>query len=129
MRPIRTVDLTHDQLADALRNAALGDRPIQAAVELLIAHNRSGHWLRRRPFIDHIHTVQDGATLYADVAWHAVAELADRRMGLTDTDSEVGVLRVAASLAAGPLGETLNACDAHNRSLIVDAITHAGGDL
>lgn len=129
MTPICADDLTHDQLVQALRNSAAGCSTTEAAIELLIEHNRSsGHWLRREPFRRNIHIEQDGPKLYGDVHWNRIKKIADLRIGLPDTDSEVGVLRVAASLAVGDLGHAMNSCDPRNRELISNAVAHAGGN-
>lgn len=121
------------ELATALRRDAAGYLPAMAAVELLIAHR---HWLSRGPFrrccVSWLPEDDEGPAVAA-VDWAAVAALLAGDVDgepLTDTDSERGVLAVAASIAAGhkcDLGTTLLACDAANVRRIADAVLTAGG--
>lgn len=125
---MNATDLPFGQLIDALRAAAEGIPATEAAVELLIAHNGDGHWLRREPFLRDVVLLEDDGKRYADVDWESLGEAA-RRPGnaMFDTDSEIGVLRVACSIARGWLGDALSSCDRGNVELIVDAVRHAGG--
>lgn len=130
-------DLTPAGLVDALRNAAEGIPNVEAAVELLIGHNGNSHWLHRLPFLTHVVIVggnHEEPDLFADVDWEALDRLAHHPdtqpagVGpIFDTESELGVLRVACSIARGWLGDALTSCDQHNVGLIVEAIKRAGG--
>jgi hypothetical protein len=121
------------ELAAALRRDAEGYLPTVAAVELLIAH---GHWLSRGPFrrccVSWLPDDDEGPAVAA-VEWSAVAALLAGQVAdepLFDTDSERGVLAVAASIAAGhpcDLGSVLLSCDAANVRRIADAVLNAGG--
>lgn len=121
---ISVADLTHDQLCAALRVAAKGIPDETAAVELLIAHE---HWLHRDPFLDHVEVViATSEGVVVDVYWDGLQHLINEGR-LSDTRSEVGVLRIAVLLAAGWLGDVLTSCDRHNVHLIAAAVLTAGG--
>lgn len=123
--------VTPAELVEALRRDAAGYLPAVAAVELLITHR---HWLGRSPFaarVDWLPEDDEGPAMAA-VDWDAVAALlaGDGDEPLYDTDSERGVLAVAASIAAGhrcDLGSALLACDVTNVRRIADAVLTAGG--
>jgi hypothetical protein len=115
-----------DELADALRRGAEGDRACEAAVELLAGHR---HWLRREPFRALVAwcPADDVYPAAAAVGWPAIEQLL--ASGLPDTGAERAVLGVAVSLAIGPLYEAASSCDEHNRRLIAAAVDGAMGDL
>jgi hypothetical protein len=100
----------------------------QAAVELLIAHQR---WLGRGDFVGwFVRLVADSAGgVLAVVSWRAaVRALAAGR--LPCSDSEGHVLRIAASIAEGvpvDLGECLSTLDGANGGLVADAVLRAAG--
>lgn len=125
--------VTVAELAAALRRDAEGYLPTMAAVELLIAHR---HWLSRDPFrcwcVSWLAADDEGPAV-ATIAWNATAALLAGQLipgEPRDTDSERGVLAVAASIAAGhpcDLGSALLACDQTNVRRIADAVRTAGG--
>jgi hypothetical protein len=116
-------------LAAALRAHAEGLYCAQAAVELLIGHQR---WLCREDFVGRFvrlvpHVAGDG--VLAVVAWRAaVRALSTGR--LPCSGGEGRVLRIAASIAEGvpvDLAECLSTIDSVNIGLVVDAVYRAGG--
>lgn len=117
-------DLPPDALATALREGARGYLPLEAGVELLIAH---GVWLRRKDFRTFVAYAADltspaGAPM-ALVAWADVV-LAD----LPASSSESAVLRIAASLADDVpvwLRTAASGLDETNLALVTDAIAWA----
>jgi hypothetical protein len=115
-------------LAAALRAHADGLYHLQAAVGLLIGHQR---WLRRDDFVARFIRVVPGSTgdLVAFVGWRAaVRALAGGRLACSA--SEACVLRIAASIAEGvavDLRDCLSALDAANADLVVRAALAAGG--
>lgn len=126
-------DTTIAELAAALRRDAAGFLPAMAAVELLIAHR---HWLSRGPFrrgcVCWLPDDDEGPAV-ATIDWAATVALLNAKIPgepVGDTDSERGVLAVAASIAAGhpcDLGSALLACDTTNVGRIADAVRTAGG--
>ena len=101
----------------------------EAAVELLIGHQR---WLDRDDFVDGFVETGEGWSDGRPMAWvdwpAAVAALDTGR--LVCSGSEAGVLRVAASIAAGgrvDLGDVLAGLDGRNLVLVAAAVLHAGG--
>ncbi len=125
--------VTLTEVAQAMRRNAAGYLPAMAAVELLIAHR---HWLSRSPFLRRVDWLpdddQDPRPTMAAVDWDAVAALlaGESDEPLFDSDSERGVLAVAASIAAGhpcDLGSALLTCDEANVRRIADAVLTAGG--
>ncbi|MFC5996902.1 hypothetical protein ACFQE5_22080 [Pseudonocardia hispaniensis] len=120
------------QLVAGLRAHAAGDLTAVAAVELLIAH---GHWLDRAPFRELTEWWPgDEHPAFAAPDWGRLDNLAHHphgqpaRLGpVFDTGSELGVLKVACSLAAGWLGETVTSCDRTNVRLLAAAVLAAGG--
>ena len=113
----------------ALRAHANGLYCLQAAVELLIGHQR---WLCRDDFVGRfvrlVPGLAGGGTL-AVVSWRAaVRALAAGR--LPCSDGEEHVLRIAAGIAVGvpvDLRECLSILDETNVGLVVDAVRHANG--
>jgi len=120
-------DLSFVELATAMRAYADGPRQ-RAAVELLIEHR---HWLLREPFRSRVdyYSAQEAfsGVALADPDWAALGAMADDRSALHDTDSEIGVLRVACSIGGGWLGAALTSCDQTNVQLIGQAVLTAGG--
>lgn len=111
-----------------LRAQAQGLYVDEAAAELLIGHRV---WLDRGDFVDGFVEVAPGLgeTVMAVVDWQAAVEALEAGR-LPCSDSEAGMLRVAASLAAGApvdLGEALTGLDEFNLGLVAAAVTHAGG--
>ncbi len=124
---------TVDQLATALRMQSVGDLARSAAVKLLIGHV---HWLRRDVLLRRTlwWPADENGPAMAAIEWSRVQRLLDSDLDevteqdvLFDSRSEQGVLRVAASIANGWLGDTLTSCDRQNVALIVDAVRAAGG--
>jgi hypothetical protein len=115
-------------LADALRAWARGLYPVEAAVELLIAH---GTWLRRGDFLDACTGPCEGPAGEDDwsmvwIDWPAVAAFEG-----ASSSSEWRIRQIAAELAgtntSEPLGELLSSLDDTNTGLVLDAIAHARG--
>lgn len=121
---------TVEQLAAALR-AYADVQPERAAIELLIGHNRDGHWLSRRPFrrrVSWFPADDETDEPMAEVDWDALkVKVNERREELVDTGSEVAVLAVACSIARGALEQSATSCDVHNRGLIAVAVVDALG--
>lgn len=126
----------HLDLIDGLRNWADGFSADRAAVELLIEH---GSWLTRSDFIDQcVDIVPDDELVDPDrpvsiIDWENVFQALTG--GLPASDSEVGMLRIAASLGAGHpvnLRYALVGLDARNAAAVVDAVitaTQSGDDV
>jgi hypothetical protein len=102
-----------------------------AAVELLIGH---AVWLRHNDFVDgFVHTVDElaGEVALAWVDWEAAVRALDAGR-LPCSGSEVGLLRVAASIAERipvDLGDALSSLDDHNLALVAEAVLRAGGRI
>ena len=112
-----------DRMNQALRAWADGYSPDAAAVELLIAHNC---WLHRGDFHRYLETghTADGQELTA-IDWEGLLEI--RTRGLIASSSEIAVLDIALSLAAGKhisLDEVLG-LDATNTAAVATAIVRA----
>lgn len=126
-------DLSAEQLAAALREGARGYYPLEAGVELLVAHRV---WLQRRDFRGYVEYAPDlggvlGRSPMAFVAWSDVAAACPAE--LPASGSETAMLRLAASLADGTavsLREALTGLDGTNLGLVLDAVAWAnrGGD-
>lgn len=124
----------HDTLAAQLRAWASGDHRIEAAVDLLIAHQS---WLRRGDFLAAcVHaTDPDLVTIGLPARWLNFDEAAHIAQGgpasLPASDSELQVLGIAASLADAhhdrSLHDLLTGLDDRNIALVLDAIAHAAG--
>jgi hypothetical protein len=113
----------------ALRAHARGLHHAEAAVELLIGHQR---WLCRDDFVDRFVWMGPagvGDRLLAVVDWPAtVAALAAGR--LPCSGSESCVLRIAASIAKGvpvDLNDCLSTLDYVNVGLVAQAVLRAAG--
>lgn len=121
---MNAADLTTSELVRRLRTWAEGDRPTTAAVELLIAH---GTWLTRPELLDNTEVHQ--AYGMVEIHWDALVNRMNA--GVPATASEVGVLRVACSLAPTStvvdLNDVLLSCDQDNVRRIANAVLTAGG--
>jgi hypothetical protein len=118
-----------EDLAAALRAHASGLLCVQAAVELLIGHQR---WLSRDDFVSRfvglVPDAGDGVPL-AMVSWRAAVR-ALRAGRLPCSDGEGYLLRIAASIAEGVpvnLGQCLSTLDQVSIGLVVEAVRHAAG--
>lgn len=115
--------------ASALRAHATGLHTDEAAVDLLINH---ASWLRRDDFLDrHVHLLAAPSEdmPMATIDWPETITALDRGE-LPCSDSEAGILRVAASLAEGipiALRDALTGLDLRNTNLLCHAIRHATG--
>ena len=115
-------------LAGALRAAAAGLYPLEAACELLI----STSWLHRDDFTSFIRTgtsITDGVTELAEIDWQAAITGRDTGQ-LPCSGGENRILRLAASIAAGipvDLQHALSGLDQTSIGLIVRAARHANG--
>lgn len=113
----------------ALRAHAEGIYPLEAATELIIRH---AVWLRRSDFTAAFIDAGPGpdtATSLAWVDWRAAVNALNGG-NLPCADSEAGILRLAASIAAGipvDLRDALTGLDARNAHLARDAVQHATG--
>lgn len=126
------------ELRAMLRRWARGIYPGEAAVELLIAHDR---WLRRRDFLTRCVFVCDrwdeNDPVMAGLDWSQVAAAVDPAgsiqpgEGFPASASEIKVLAVVASLAGAPLRQSLRdlivGLDVSNTRRVLDAVAHAGG--
>jgi hypothetical protein len=120
---------TKAALHTALRACARGIYPLEAGVELIIAH---ASWLRRNDFHSQfVHTatsITNGAKL-AEIDWHAAITALDRDQ-LPSSGGEQRMLRLAASIASGipvSLRDTLTGIDHRNTQLVITAVLHASG--
>lgn len=96
-----------------------------AAVDLLIDH---GVWLTRGDFLDRCVTPVPESGLYI-LDWEAVTTALDTD-ALIGTGSELGILRLVASLGCGhpvDLGEALSSLDSTNAARAVQAVFTAAG--
>jgi hypothetical protein len=116
-------------LAAALRAHAKGLYCLQAAVELLIGHQR---WLCRDDFVSRfvglVPAVDDGPVL-AMVRWRAVVRALNAGR-VPCSDSEGCVLRIAASVAEGvvvDLRACLSTLDRANAGLVAAAVLAGAG--
>jgi hypothetical protein len=117
------------QLAAALRAAAAGILPGEAATGLLIAH---ATFLHREDFTARFTStapsIPDGTPM-AWISWDAaITALAAGH--IPASSGEAGILRLAASLAAGcpvSLRDTIPGLDHRNLNLVTTAIRHAAG--
>lgn len=116
--------ISTSELEDALRASARGLFSMEAAVELLVRHDR---WLQRDDFREHISvgpSLDDPSELWACVEWTTaiVAQLAC-------SSSERCMLELAAGLAGiqppTALGSLLGSLDDYNLRIALAAITHA----
>jgi hypothetical protein len=115
-------------IASAVRAAASGLYPLEAACELLI----STGWLHRDDFTPLIHvgtSITDGVTELAQIDWQAA--ITSRGTGqLPCSGGEDRILRLAASIADGipvNLNYALSGLDKTNISLVIHAVRHANG--
>lgn len=116
-------------LARLVRGHAAGLVTEIAAVDLLITHR---HWLTRPAFTTRfVHPVStdDGQHIGARIDWPDAVAALDRGE-LPCSRSQAGMLRIAASLAAGlpvVLHDVLGGLDAANIAALNAAITTANG--
>ena len=122
--------MTTPALRTALRACAAGLYPVEAGVDLLIAHA----WLLDRSdfrdrFIHHGISITDGNTDMAEIDW-AAAIHALHIGELPCSGGEGRILRLAASLASGipvDLRDALTGLDHRNINRLVTAVLHASG--
>lgn len=116
------------QLSAALRAAAGGIHPDEAAAELIISH---GTLLACSDFALHIEAaacISDGTPM-AWIDWEAVISALDGGR-LPASGGERRIVRIAASLAAGhpvSLRDAIPGLDPRNLELVTTAIRRAGG--
>jgi hypothetical protein len=116
------------QLSAALRAAAQGLHPDEAAAGLIISH---GTYLTRGDFTRHMHSevsISNGTPM-AWIDWDAVIGALDAGQ-LPSSGGEKRVLRIAASLAAGhpvDLRDAIPGLDQTNLHLVTTAIRRAAG--
>ncbi len=112
--------LGRNQLDLKLRAGADGDLSAEAAVELLVAHDR---WLGRKDFLHHVLVGVD-ARVIAKVAWDEVLDA-----NLPASSSEHQVLAICAELAGNdsgqPLGDLMSGLDDSNTILVLRALVSA----
>lgn len=123
--------LSHQQLIDALRRWATGSYCTEAAVGLLIAHQR---WLERADFRGQAISVEDGEVVSCDariagIDWDLAADLLQVAPA---SSSERQMLALVVALAAGrdhpvDLGNAFTSLDASNASRVLQALGHAAG--
>lgn len=113
----------------ALRASARGIYPLEAGVELLIAH---ASWLHRNDFVDAFldtdTSISDGTEL-ASIDWTGAIAALDTG-ALPCSSGEQRMLRLAASIAGGTpvsLHGTLTGLDDRNTRLVITAVLHASG--
>ena len=115
-------------LSAALRAAAAGIHPDEAAAGLIISH---GSFLARGDFASHIETaagISDGSPM-ARIDWDAVITALDGGR-LPASGGERRIVRIAASLAGGhpvSLRDAIPGLDQRNLHLVTVAIRHAAG--
>ncbi len=116
------------QLSAALRAAAAGIHPDEAAAGLIISH---GTFLRRDDFTRYVETaasISDGTPM-AWIDWDAVITALDGDR-LPASGGERRIARIAASLAAAhpvSLRDAIPGLDQRNLELVTAAIRHAAG--
>nr|MDQ3579568.1 hypothetical protein [Actinomycetota bacterium] len=88
-------DMTFVEVASALDKGGHGYTPADAAVQLLVRHER---WLYRQSFRNYIVVGDDGT---AQIDWHLVHDLIGFRefVGGIASSSELKILAIACSLA------------------------------
>ncbi|MFL1381518.1 hypothetical protein [Nocardiopsis protaetiae] len=120
------------ELTEGLRNWAEGYTAETAAVNLLITHDV---WLRRADFVNRcVHQVPvselaDPARPIAHIDWEKAVRALNRRT-FPASSSEVGVLRIAASLAEDhpvKLRDALVGMDATTTAEVITAVIAATG--
>jgi hypothetical protein len=123
------------QLAEMLRVGAGGECAGEAGVELLIAHKHWLHVARLRTYIDAFLGYAGRSRRRPDLPmarfdWNEVGRALDERR-FPASSSELGVLRIAASLASRHvdvnLHQALGSLDRTNAALVVTAIAQAAG--
>lgn len=122
--------MTAPALQTALRACAAGLYPLEAGVDLLIAHA----WLLDRSdfrdrYVHHGISITDGITGMAEIDWAAAINALDTGE-LPCSGGERRILRLAASLASGiavDLRDATTGLDHRNIDRLVNAILHASG--
>ena len=116
------------QLSTALRAAAAGIHPDEAAAGLIISH---GVFLLRQDFTCHVETapcISDGTPM-AWIDWDAIiAALGNGH--IPASGGEKRIVQIAASLAAGhpvSLRDAIPGLDRRSVELVTAAIRHAAG--
>ena len=115
------------QLSTALRAAAAGIHPDEAAAGLIISH---GAFLHREDFLYHVETaacISDGTPM-AWIDWDAVIATLDGGR-LPASGGEKRIVRTAASLAGHPvsLRDAIPGLDRQSLELITTATRRAAG--
>jgi hypothetical protein len=116
------------QLSTALRAAATGIHPHEAAAGLIISH---GTFLHREDFLYHVETaacISDGTPM-AWIDWDAVIAALDGGR-LPASGGEKRIVRIAASRSAGhpvSLRDAIPGIDHRSLELVTTAIRHAAG--
>ena len=116
------------RLSTALRAAAAGIHPDEAAAGLIISH---GTFLHREDFLYHVETaacISDGTPM-AWIDWDAVIAALDGGR-LPASGGEKRIVRLAASLAAGhpvSLRDAIPGLDRQSLELVTSAIRRAAG--
>jgi hypothetical protein len=116
------------QLSTALRAAAAGIHPDEAAAGLIISH---GTFLHREDFLCHVETaacISDGTPM-AWIDWDAVIAVLDGGR-LPASGGEKRIVRIAASLAAGhpvSLRDAIPGLDRQSLEQVTTAIRRAAG--
>ena len=116
------------QLSTALRAAAAGIHPDQAAAGLIISH---GTFLHREDFLCHVETaacISDGTPM-AWIDWDAVIATLDGGR-LPASGGEKRIVHIAASLAVGhpvSLRDAIPGLDRQSLELVTTAIRRAAG--
>jgi hypothetical protein len=116
------------QLSAALRAAAAGIHPDEAAAGLIISH---GTFLHREDFIRHVETAAciSDSTPMAWIDWDAVIAALDGGH-LPASGGEKRIVRIAASLAVGHpviLRDAIPGLDQRSLHLVTTVIRHAAG--
>lgn len=122
--------MTPPALRAALRACAAGFYPLEAGVDLFIAHA----WLLDRSdfrdrFVHHGISITDGITDMAEIDWAAAINALDAGE-LPCSGGERRILRLAASLASGipvDLRDATTGLDHRNIDRLVNAVLHASG--
>ena len=122
--------MTAPDLQAALRACAAGVYPLEAGVDLLIAHAcRLDRSVFRARCVLHGLSITDGITEMAEIDWAAALNALDTGE-LPCSGGERRILRLAASLASGipvDLSDAVTGLDHRNIDRLVNAILHASG--
>lgn len=116
--------IEHHDLVAGLRAEAVGRLALEAAVELLIRHDR---WLREPALVDRLVRVDDPLGEDLRVDWDTAADLIAEALLQPEDRS---VLAIAASIAVGEpvaLSQRIPAMRRDTVALVLAAIAHAAG--